>query len=195
MLSSGAFKRLVKEEEMLMKSADDEGRLFKAYPSIHQGNKNYKVWDIYFTLSGDSLYSGKIIKATMEFPDCYPLQPPTLKFISKMFHPNIYNDGRVCISILEEDIPDPTGYGKSEDKWAPVQNIRTVLLSIVVVINSPNIESPANVDASVMFRENIEKYNKTVRELARSEDEKLRNNDPRTSEVALIMEAEKQDNA
>lgn len=186
MLSPGALKRLIKEEEMLTKSADDEGRLFKAYPSTSQGAKNYRVWDIYFTLNDpDSLYAGKVIKAVMEFPNCYPLQPPTLRFVSKMFHPNIYPDGRVCISILEEDnIPDPTGYAKPEDKWAPVQNIRTVLLSIVVVINSPNIESPANVDASVMFRENREKYNKTVRELAESEDERIRGADPRAREVA-----------
>lgn len=165
---------------MLAKSVDDEGKLFRAYPSVHQGVKNYKFWDIYFTLNDDdSLYAGKIIKASMEFPDCYPLHPPTLRFVSKMFHPNVYTDGRVCISILEEDLPDPTGYAKPEDKWAPVQNIRTVLLSIVVVINSPNIESPANVDASVMFRENRAKYEKTVKELARIEDEKIRNGDPR----------------
>lgn len=134
------------------------------------------------------MYAGKVIKASMEFPDCYPLHPPSLKFVSKMFHPNVYTDGRVCISILEEDLPDPTGYAKPEDKWAPVQNIRTVLLSIVVVINSPNIESPANVDASVMFREDRAKYEKTVKELAKSEDEKLRNTDPRIREIIEINE-------
>lgn len=186
MLSSTAFKRLVREEEILATAVDDEGKLFRAYPSVHKGSKNYKCWDIYFTLNDeDSLYAGTVLKACMEFPETYPLQPPTLRFVSKMFHPNIYADGRVCISILEEDREDPTGYGRPEDKWAPVQNIRTVLLSVVVVINSPNIDSPANVDASVMFRESRGEYERTVRSLAEAEDEWLRASDPRAREVAV----------
>jgi ubiquitin-conjugating enzyme E2 G2 len=191
MLSPTALKRLKKEEEMLRESMRDEGRFFKAFPSKSKGAVNYQVWDVYFTLGKDSLYSGCILKAIMEFPDFYPLKPPGLRFISKMFHPNVYKDGRVCISILEEDIPDPTGYGRSEDKWAPVQNIRTVLLSILVIIDdTPNVESPANVDASVMFRDQIDEYRRVVRALAREEDRKLRATDERIAEVVELLKEE-----
>ena len=34
------------------------------------------------------------------------------------------------------------------------------------MLNDPNIESPANLDASVMFRDNREEYNKKVRVMA-----------------------------
>ncbi|AFM97712.1 ubiquitin-conjugating enzyme [Encephalitozoon hellem] len=190
MLSPGARRRLSKEEDMLKDSTGDERKLFRACPRGPKENRNYKVWDIYFTLGGDSLYAGRILKAVMEFPDCYPLQPPTLKFVSKMFHPNIYEDGKMCISILEEDTHDPTGYGDSKDKWAPVQNIRTILLSIIVILNAPNTSSPANVDASVMHRDNPEEYAKKVIKIAREEDEKLRSTDPQAREIALEMEAE-----
>ncbi|KAM0672340.1 ubiquitin-conjugating enzyme E2 [Ordospora colligata] len=193
MLSPGAYKRLLKEEEMLEKSADDEGKLFKAYPSVHKREKNYKAWDIYFTLGGDSLYSGRIVKAQMEFPDCYPLQPPKLTFVSRMFHPNIYENGQMCISILEEDIPDPTGYGDSKDKWAPVQNIRTILLSIVIILNEPNRSSPANVEASVMSRDHPDDYAKKVIKIAREEHQKLLISDQRAKEISLKMEVDDQD--
>ncbi|KAH9412194.1 ubiquitin-conjugating enzyme [Ordospora pajunii] len=194
MLSLGAYKRLLKEEAMLEKSADDEGKLFKAYPSVHNGEKIYNVWDIYFTLGGDSLYSGSIVKAHMKFPDCYPLQPPKVTFVSEMFHPNIYENGQMCISILEEDVPDPTGYGDSKDKWAPVQNIRTILLSIVIILNEPNRSSPANVEASVMSRDHPEDYAKKVIKTAREEHQKLLSTDKRAKEISLSMEEYDQTN-
>ena len=48
----------------------------------------------------DIIYEGGYFKALLEFPKDYPNSPPKMKFISQMFHPNIYPDSRVCISIL-----------------------------------------------------------------------------------------------
>ncbi len=36
----------------------------------------------------------------MTFPHDYPFSPPTFRFIPPIYHPNIYKDGRLCISIL-----------------------------------------------------------------------------------------------
>lgn len=48
----------------------------------------------------DSLYEGGVFNSIMEFPSDYPLKPPTMRFVTNMWHPNIYQDGKVCISIL-----------------------------------------------------------------------------------------------
>ena len=37
----------------------------------------------------------------MEFSEEYPNKPPVVKFLSKMFHPNIYADGGICLDILQ----------------------------------------------------------------------------------------------
>jgi ubiquitin-conjugating enzyme E2 G2 len=47
--------------------------------------------------------------AKLSFPQDYPLNPPKMKFTSEIFHPNIYPDGRVCISILHPPGNDPLG--------------------------------------------------------------------------------------
>jgi ubiquitin-protein ligase len=47
--------------------------------------------------------------AKLSFPQDYPLNPPKMKFSSEIFHPNIYPDGRVCISILHPPGNDPLG--------------------------------------------------------------------------------------
>ena len=36
-----------------------------------------------------------------EFTEEYPNKPPTVKFVSKMFHPNVYADGGICLDILQ----------------------------------------------------------------------------------------------
>ena len=40
-------------------------------------------------------------KLTIEFTEEYPNKPPTVRFVSKMFHPNVYADGGICLDILQ----------------------------------------------------------------------------------------------
>lgn len=57
-------------------------------------------WNIMIEGPQDSLYEGGLFQVDMKFPPDYPENPPTMVFISEMWHPNIYKDGKVCISIL-----------------------------------------------------------------------------------------------
>ncbi|MES1905998.1 MAG: Ubiquitin-conjugating enzyme E2 G2 [Paramarteilia canceri] len=84
-----------------------------------------------------------------------------MKFIHpKIFHPNIYPEGEVCISILHPAGADPTGYESASERWTPAHSVEKILLSVISLLAEPNISSPANVDAAKMFRENIEKFKK-----------------------------------
>jgi hypothetical protein len=51
-----------------------------------------------------------IYKATIKFPQDYPFHPPTFTFNKDFFHPNVYSDGRLCISILHPPGDDPMRY-------------------------------------------------------------------------------------
>ncbi|XP_002736399.3 ubiquitin-conjugating enzyme E2 R2-like [Saccoglossus kowalevskii] len=88
----------------------------------------------------------------MKFPQDYPYSPPTFRFTSKMWHPNVYENGDLCISILHPPIDDPQSGELPSERWNPTQNVRTILLSVISLLNEPNTFSPANVDASVMYR-------------------------------------------
>lgn len=52
---------------------------------------------------------GGFFNATMSFPLDYPCSPPCVRFVSEMWHPNVYPDGKVCISILHSPGDDPHG--------------------------------------------------------------------------------------
>uniref|UniRef100_A0A8C8UIW6 UBC core domain-containing protein n=1 Tax=Peromyscus maniculatus bairdii TaxID=230844 RepID=A0A8C8UIW6_PERMB len=95
-------------------------------------------WEVAIFGPPNTLYEGGYFKAHIKFPIDYPYSPPTFRFLTKMWHPNIYENGDVCISILHP--------------WNPTQNVRTILLSVISLLNEPNTFSPANMDASVMFR-------------------------------------------
>ena len=88
-----------------------------------------------------------------------------------MWHPNVYADGRVCISILHSPGDDPMGYEQASERWSPVQTVETIMLSIISMLSSPNDESPANIDAAKQFREDFPGFRKKVAQCVRKSQE------------------------
>ena len=54
----------------------------------------------------------------------------------------------------------------ADERWRPILGVEAILLSVISIMNDPNINSPANIDASVMYRDNRDAYNQKVRRLA-----------------------------
>lgn len=99
----------------------------------------------------------------MNFPEDYPYSPPQFKFTPSIFHPNVYKDGRLCISILHRS-GDATSGEPDGETWSPVQTVESVLISIISLLSDPNLSSPANVDASVLYKNSPEEFKKRVGE-------------------------------
>ena len=74
-------------------------------------------WEAVIIGPDDTEWEAGIFKLQVEFPNEYPQKPPIVKFITKMFHPNIYQNGDICLDILQ-------------NKWSPIYNIASVLQSI-----------------------------------------------------------------
>ncbi|CAL9042853.1 unnamed protein product [Musa banksii] len=123
----------------------------------------------------------RTFKLTLQFTEDYPNKPPTVRFVSRMFHPNIYADGSICLDILQ-------------NQWSPIYDVAAILTSIQVsvlvychiskamiraafeyqnfhymvllsLLCDPNPNSPANSEAARMFSENKREYNRRVREI------------------------------
>ncbi|CAL8092825.1 unnamed protein product [Calicophoron daubneyi] len=162
---SSAIKALQKEL-MELNAAPVEG--FKVNAS---GVENMFIWDVAIFGPPMTLYEGGYFKARLFFPNDYPYSPPSIQFLSKMFHPNIYENGEVCISILHSPGEDPQSGELASERWNPTQNVRTILLSVISLLNEPNIHSAAYVEASVLYRRWKEskgkdnEYEKIVRSL------------------------------
>uniref|UniRef100_A0A7S1SZ89 E2 ubiquitin-conjugating enzyme n=1 Tax=Tetraselmis chuii TaxID=63592 RepID=A0A7S1SZ89_9CHLO len=116
-------------------------------------DSNVFEWQITIMGPPDTPYEGGFFNAILSFPPDYPQSPPTCRFTSDMWHPNVYPDGRVCISILHNPGDDPHGYETAAERWSPVHTVETIMVSIISMMASPNVDSPANIDAAKDFRE------------------------------------------
>jgi len=130
-------------------------------------------WQISVLGPPDTLYEGGFFFAILTFPPDYPNNPPELRFTSDMFHPNVYPDGRVCISILHPPGEDPNGYERAEERWSPVQTVETIILSVISMLSAPNDESPANIDAAKLWREDFPEFKKRVARVVRRSQEDM----------------------
>lgn len=127
--------------------------------------ENFFEWEALIVGPEGTCFEGGVFTAQLQFPSDYPLNPPKMRFTCGIFHPNIYADGRVCISILHAPGEDPTGYESSTERWSPVQSVEKILLSVVSMLAEPNDESAANVDAAKMWRENRAEFDAIAHKL------------------------------
>jgi ubiquitin-conjugating enzyme E2 G1 len=149
-----ALKRLKNEYKELTK---EPNYFFSVSPNIN----NFYLWDIIMIGPHDTIFENAIIKAQLEFPYEYPNKPPVFTFLTDLFHPNIYKNGKVCISILHEGV-DEYNYESISERWTPSHSVSSILMSIISMLASPNFDSPANIDACKLWKENYNEYKKII---------------------------------
>ncbi|KAL7625307.1 hypothetical protein AAE478_004523 [Parahypoxylon ruwenzoriense] len=153
----GAKHRLMSEMQQLEK---------ENWVNIDLVNGNIFRWRLgLIVVNSESAFNAGYFKAEMTFTEEYPYQPPTFRFLIGIYHPNVYPDGNLCISILHNPGEDITSGEQASERWSPLQGVESVLRSVLLLLDDPEINSPANVDAGVMYRDNRAAYNKKAKEI------------------------------
>uniref|UniRef100_A0A183CJX4 UBIQUITIN_CONJUGAT_2 domain-containing protein n=1 Tax=Globodera pallida TaxID=36090 RepID=A0A183CJX4_GLOPA len=134
------------------------------------GNNIYK-WLLVVFGPPDTPYEGGTFMAQLDFPRSYPRHPPTMRFLTDVFHPNVSENGFVCISILHAPGADPFGVENASERWQSIHTVESIVISVQSMLAEPNFQSPANVAASVMFRNEPEMYNERLRQCVKLSNE------------------------
>ncbi|KAL0142445.1 ubiquitin-conjugating enzyme E2 2 [Mucor lusitanicus] len=114
--------------------------------------ENIMMWNAVIFGPGNRYpFEDGTFKLVLQFDETYPNKPPQVKFVSKMFHPNVYANGELCLDILQ-------------NRWSPTYDVAAILTSIQSLFNDPNPNSPANAEAANLYRENRKEYVRRVRE-------------------------------
>jgi ubiquitin-conjugating enzyme E2 N len=104
---------------------------------------------------GDSPYEKGVFQLELFLPADYPMAPPKVRFLTKIYHPNVDKLGRICLDILK-------------DKWSPALQIRTVLLSIQALLSAPNPDDPLDNNVAEVWKNNEQEALKRAREFTES---------------------------
>ena len=129
---------------------------------------NIFLWNAILDGPEDSLFEDASFVLTLKFPQDYPNHPPEVKFVTRVFHPNICKslewqhrpdllcffldmDGSICLDILQQ-------------RWSASLDVSTLLISIRSLLTDPNPASPANSEAATLYRNHRREYERRVRE-------------------------------
>eukprot|EP00054_Salpingoeca_dolichothecata_P031738 m.264479 g.264479 ORF g.264479 m.264479 type:complete len:159 (+) comp27853_c0_seq1:59-535(+) len=120
------------------------------------GTQNLLLWECSIPGKKGTIWEGGLYKLKMIFTDDYPIMPPKCKFDPPIFHPNIYPSGTVCLSLLD-----------AEKDWRPALTVKQILLGIQDLLNDPNADDPAQVEAYQTYINNSSEYQARVKQQAK----------------------------
>ncbi|GFR27607.1 ubiquitin-conjugating enzyme E2 N [Trichonephila clavata] len=144
---AGLPRRIIKETQRLMA---------EPVPGISAipDECNARYFHVVVAGPEESPFEGGVFKLELFLPEEYPMSAPKVRFMTKIYHPNIDKLGRICLDILK-------------DKWSPALQIRTVLLSIQALLSAPNPDDPLANDVAEQWKINEAEAIKTAREWTR----------------------------
>lgn len=107
--------------------------------------------------NADTPYEGGMFYFYLACPDDYPINPPRVKIMTGItrcrFNPNLYRDGKVCLSILN------TWSGPS---WQPVHSVASVLMSIQSLMNDKPYHNEPGFEKE-RYQGEVQAYNQVIR--------------------------------
>ncbi|XP_067120109.1 ubiquitin-conjugating enzyme E2-22 kDa-like isoform X1 [Centruroides vittatus] len=137
------FKEVVKSEEVA-----------KCAIRVELVNDNYTELKGEIAGPPDTPYEGGNFVLQIKVPETYPFNPPKVRFVTKIWHPNISSvTGAICLDILK-------------DQWAAAMTLRTVLLSLQVLLAAAEPDDPQDVVVAKQFKENPEMFKLTAKHWA-----------------------------
>ncbi|KAJ5069638.1 ubiquitin-conjugating enzyme e2 t [Anaeramoeba ignava] len=102
-------------------------------------------------------YENGEFKIEIVIPENYPLQPPNIRFLTPIYHPNIDDQGRICLDTLKMA-------GKNrEGGWNCALSIGTLIQMVRLLLETPNPDDGLMLESSKEFVQNRDLFNQKAR--------------------------------
>ena len=153
-MEATALKRLKKER--IDWRAEHPPGFYARLKKNKDGTHDYFNWECGIPGPKGTPWEGGLYKINLKFPEDYPVLPPKCVFEKKLFHPNVYPSGAVCLSIIND-----------EEDWRAGLKVKDILLGIQDLLANPNTKSPAQKEAFESYNKKSDEYRRKVREQAK----------------------------
>ncbi|TVY83290.1 Ubiquitin-conjugating enzyme E2 [Lachnellula suecica] len=100
-------------------------------------------------------YAGGIFWLHVVFPNDYPTNPPAVRFVTPIYHPNIDEVGHICLNIFEKPSRD---IFNRDSEWCPLIHIEMALLSVLSRMYDPELEDALMPEIAGLYREDYDTY-------------------------------------
>jgi ubiquitin-protein ligase len=144
-LMTQLMQRVSKE---LDRYADDENLKFTVEPIED------KITNLRVTFDGPegTVYEGGTFFCELTIPAGYPASPPDIKFVTKVYHPNVENkNGKICLAPMKE-------------AWKPSNDIRYVVEFVLTLLSAPDWDTPLDSEIAAQYKASPEKFAQTARD-------------------------------
>jgi len=96
-------------------------------------------------------YEGGRYEVDIVVPESYPFQPVKMKFVTKVYHPNVSSaSGAICLDILK-------------DAWSPVLTLKSTLISLQSLLCSPEPKDPQDAEVAKHYMTSRDSFNDTAK--------------------------------
>lgn len=96
-------------------------------------DKNLYILEAVIVGPEDSPYEDGVFKLEITIPENYPFSPPAMRFLTKVYHPNIDDNGLICLDLIK--MP-PKG------NWKPTISLEGLLIAVRMLLKYPNPDDP-----------------------------------------------------
>jgi len=116
------------------------------HPDLLIDSSDVGVWTAYLLAGPQTPYKGRVLRFDLTIPRLYPVTPPNLRFVSKVYHPNVCADGTVRLGILEKG------------KWKQGYSLFDVITEVKRALNSPAEDCGGNQAALDLWKRDKAAY-------------------------------------
>ena len=143
-------------QERLLNEFKNIERELPLFRTVNGNLKHYRGW-----INGpqNSPYQNFFFHLEIHLPDDYPFEPPQVRFLTKIWHPNVNpSTGEICNDILKIA-------GEGDITWSPGSDIVSVIMNIIGMLGGNfNFKSPLNPESA---RQSFKNFERTASEWAK----------------------------
>ena len=147
--NSAMVARVTREAEMLAREPP---------PGVCAWTRDDRIDQLLAQIVGapETPFRDGIFLLEVSVPDRYPFEPPKVRFLTPIYHPNIDSGGRICLDTLK--MP-PKG------SWTPSLNLSTLLTTVRLLMSRPNPDDGLVLEITEQYKNNYAAWEAKAREM------------------------------